>query len=676
VVAALLPEEQVAAKRILSRLVTVEGTRARRAIDEVVSTERSERSALEALVGGGWSSPHHGGHNTCELAHEALVTAWARSASGSIRTRKGGGSRPGWKEPRWNGSGWASADVLWHTKQLEEAERLEPSDLGERAKSFLAASRRAERRRRIATVGLVLAGLLFLALAFGIARTRAQSEISARVAEILADGRAELGRGLAASKEFEAHAKRAYLLYDLKLTAPALPAAEGIARWQEADAEWQKAIQSRDVADASLSRAAQKMESGLLLGPSRSDLRSEIAEAIYHRILLARLLGRSELVGELLDRLSQWDTGGVRSREFREPATVELRVDAEPAQLTLEEYEAQGKRLVPRERRKDTLHASERLMLPPGSYRLVVDSPDRVTVRLPIRAEPGAKLSVHLPLPRGSEIPEGFVLVPSGGFLFGSRDEESLRTALLAVPMHEVFLPTYLIGRHEVTFRQWIEFLEALAERERIAHTPSGPAQQGQVLLTRAPAGLWTLRIQPGTRAFVAAWGQLIHYPERTRASTHDWRSFPASGVSPNSIRAYARWLDSTGRVPGARLCNEFEWQKAARGVDGRTYTTGEIVDRDDANFDETYGRKDLAFGPDSVGSHPSGASPYGVMDLQGNALEVIDSSRWDEAAAVNGGSWYNDSGFSGRLMAHGSLENNTKLIVAGARICATPQFR
>jgi formylglycine-generating enzyme required for sulfatase activity len=158
--------------------------------------------------------------------------------------------------------------------------------------------------------------------------------------------------------------------------------------------------------------------------------------------------------------------------------------------------------------------------------------------------------------------------------------------------------------------------------------------------------------------------------------AAQDWRSFPVSGVSPNSIRAYARWLDSTGRVPGARLCNEFEWQKAARGVDGRTYTTGETMDRDDANFDETYGRKDLAFGPDSVGSHPSGASPYGVSDLLGNALEVIDSARWDEVAAFNGGSWYNDSGFSGRLMLHASLENNTKSITLGARICATPHFR
>jgi formylglycine-generating enzyme required for sulfatase activity len=676
--AALQPDQRDAVRRILVRLVTTEGTRARRTLAELEARSGPESAALDALVGARLVVARElEGESTFELVHEALLAGWSslREWLDEDAGRRRIATRVEMAASEWKRLG-RTTDALWHSRQLREASSLEPSDLSEDARSFLAASRSDARRRRLGMLSLFLAGPLVFLIAFGIARARDRGEISARIAEVLADGRAELARGLTASKDFEAHASRAYGLYDLKLTAPKLPAVEGLARWGEADAEWQKAIQSRDLADASLSRAAQKMESGLLLAPSRSDLHSEIAEAIYHRIQLAHRLGRSELVAELLDRLSQWDTGGSRSREFRQPATVELRVDAQPAHFTLEEYEHQGKRLVPRERRKDALQSGERLTLSPGSYRLVVDSPDRVTVQLPIRAEAGARLSLDVHLPRQTEIPDDFVVVPSGGFLFGSRDEESLRTALIAVPMHEVALPTYLIGRHEVTFRQWVEFLEALPLRERLAHTPSGPPQQGQVLLTRTPDGLWTLRIQPVSGAFVAGWGQLIKYPDRTRFAAQDWRSFPVSGVSPNSIRAYARWLDSTGRVPGARLCNEFEWQKAARGVDGRTYTTGETVDRDDGNFDESYGRKDLAFGPDSVGSHPSGNSPYGIADLQGNALEVIDSIKWDEPAATNGGGWYNDIGFSGRLMAHSSLENNTRLIMLGARICATPKLR
>ena len=678
VVASLLPEEQAAARRILLRLVTVEGTRARRTVEEVVSGSNPDRAALEALIRGRLVVTRAvGGQNTCELAHEALLSSWATlrewlhrdEEKRRVATRVEGAA-----------SDWArlgrSSDVLWHSRQLGEAARLNAPDLSEEGNAFLGASRRAARRRRVARLSLLLAGPVVLLVAFGIARGRARSEISDRVAEILEEGRAELRKGLAASREFDLHAQRAYALFDLKLTTPGLRQSEGMARWDEAEAEWQKAAQSRDVADGSLSRTEQKMESALVLDPSRRDLRREIAEAIYQRIDLARRGGRAELVGDLLERLSGWDSDGIRSSAFRRPATVALQADADSLIVTLEEYQRQGKRLVPKERRQDTFRRGETVPLPPGSYRFTLAAPDRMTVRLPVRAEAGATLALRLHLPRRSEVPDDFILVPAGGFLFGSRDEESLRTALITVPMHEVVLPAFLIARHEVTFRQWIEFLKALPERERPAHTPRGLPQLGQVLLTRSGAGTWLLRIQPVTKAFVAAWGQLITYPERTRAATQDWRSFPVSVVSPESVRAYARWLDRTGSVRGARLCSEFEWQKAARGVDGRTYTTGEEVGREDANFDETYGRKELAFGPDAVGSHPSGVSPYGVEDIQGNVQEILDSMRWDDEAAVNGGSWYNDIGFSGRLMAHASLVNNSKYITLGARICATPQFQ
>jgi len=46
------------------------------------------------------------------------------------------------------------------------------------------------------------------------------------------------------------------------------------------------------------------------------------------------------------------------------------------------------------------------------------------------------------------------------------------------------------------------------------------------------------------------------------------------------------------------------------------------ILAPDDANFEETYARRAPALGPDEVGSHPSGASPYGVLDLAGNVVE------------------------------------------------------
>ena len=53
-------------------------------------------------------------------------------------------------------------------------------------------------------------------------------------------------------------------------------------------------------------------------------------------------------------------------------------------------------------------------------------------------------------------------------------------------------------------------------------------------------------------------------------------------------------------------------------------YTTGNQIPPQMANVDETYGQQGPAFGPDEVGKHPESDSPYGLHDMQGNALEVV----------------------------------------------------
>src|SRR5678815_2053151 len=97
----------------------------------------------------------------------------------------------------------------------------------------------------------------------------------------------------------------------------------------------------------------------------------------------------------------------------------------------------------------------------------------------------------------------------------------------------------------------------------------------------------------------------------------------PVAAVSYEDAVAFAAWLDRSGRVRGARLCDEYEWERAARGADGRTFPTGTVLAPDDANIDVTYGREPLAFGPDEIGSHPQSRSPVGADDMAGNIWAV-----------------------------------------------------
>ncbi len=137
----------------------------------------------------------------------------------------------------------------------------------------------------------------------------------------------------------------------------------------------------------------------------------------------------------------------------------------------------------------------------------------------------------------------------------------------------------------------------------------------------------------------------------------------PVVNVSWYDATTYAAWLaDTTNQA--WRLPTEAEWEKAARGLDGRIYPWGDVWDRTRANT--------ANYGPERttpVGEYPSGASPFGAQDMAGNVWEwcssVITPYPYDPARsepdsrsrtydrALRGGSWLDcpkDSRVANRL--------------------------
>jgi formylglycine-generating enzyme required for sulfatase activity len=168
----------------------------------------------------------------------------------------------------------------------------------------------------------------------------------------------------------------------------------------------------------------------------------------------------------------------------------------------------------------------------------------------------------------------------------------------------------------------------------------------------------------------IASSGERIHYRARKLRAVQDWLRFPVSGISYSDAEAYAAWLAAAGKVPGARICDEPEWERAARGADGREYPHGDTLAADDANFDETYGRDPLSFGMDEVGSHPASRSPFLVDDMAGNVWEWARSTKGEPVA--RGGAYYYDQ-VSVRSTNRQVPEPTLRDITVGVRICASP---
>jgi formylglycine-generating enzyme required for sulfatase activity len=170
---------------------------------------------------------------------------------------------------------------------------------------------------------------------------------------------------------------------------------------------------------------------------------------------------------------------------------------------------------------------------------------------------------------------------------------------------------------------------------------------------------------------YQARTGEKIRYEGRSRNQLQDWLRWPVVGISCEDAEAYASWLDRSGRLPGARLCSEYEWERAARGADSREFPHGDRLAPDDANFDETYDKIPAAFGPDEVGSHPASRSPFGLDDLVGNALEWVTSSISSRRCVTRGGAYYYGRA-SGRISNRTEPEPSFRDTTQGTRMCAT----
>jgi eukaryotic-like serine/threonine-protein kinase len=644
VVSRMLTTERAQARNILLRLVTAMGTRARRGVHELAPTEPA-RKALEALVHGRLVVAQGDEPDAVyELAHECLLTDWtmlrhwleADSADRATRERLSAAAA------EWVRLGRRS-DATWQGKQLDEAAPLDPASLSDSERAFVAASLRAVRRRRVQRWLAALSAIALVVLAFLTQRYLAQRALDAVIAKELVHTHEALRTASTAHDEYRALAAKAFTAFDEK-------------RWKDGEALWQQAIAQRDAADLDYRNASGHAESAFAKDSSRAAVRDLIGDILVERMAIAEEAYYLRQRDELLDRLTLYDAD--ESRRAARAKVGRVRVHAPTdARITLEPGGELG---------WDTAEVS----LPPRSYALVIEHRDRVPARVPILVEPGGDLTIAVDPPHADDVPEGFIWVHAGNFLYGHAIEEERVTFFSTTPRRTRSTSAYLIARHEVTFGEWLGYVATLPREQQAAMLPGVPGKlSGTLAVTpeRDP-GRWKLELRLDKRRYVAGWDQRIIYEGRAQHESQDWRRFPVTGITGKQAKEYARWLDRTKQVRGARLCSEVEWERAARGADGRLYPGERALDDADANLDVTHGTELL--GPDEVGLHPASISAFGLLDTCGNAFELTTSE--EGGYVIRGGSYQHDRK-SAQLVNRAKMPDDLVDAAVGFRLCATP---
>ncbi len=201
------------------------------------------------------------------------------------------------------------------------------------------------------------------------------------------------------------------------------------------------------------------------------------------------------------------------------------------------------------------------------------------------------------------------ILIPAGDFIMGSdngNDDEK--------PVHTVFLDAYYIDKYKVTNALYKVCVDV------------------QVC---APPKFNNSYLRP------------------TYYGDPRYDQYPVIGVTWDMAKAYCEWR-------GARLLTEAEWEKAARGTDGRMYPWGNSIDQSRANYNNN-GDPNYVGDTSQVDAYPSGVSPYGVFDMAGNLWEwvadIYDANYYSASPLANplgptsgptrvirGGSWDSDA--------------------------------
>ncbi len=326
--------------------------------------------------------------------------------------------------------------------------------------------------------------------------------------------------------------------------------------------------------------------------------------------------------------------------------SLTLHTEPQGASVKLERYILRNRRLVPEAIQSLGQTPLSDVPLKMGSYRLRIQHKGYHEVLCPIAISrglhwdgvpPGGTESEPIRLLKESSYSSNDLYIPAGWFWCGD-----MRRRNHSLPRTRLWLPGFIIRTHPVTVAEYVEFLNGLLEEGR-----------------EEDAVKWAPQDRVGRGAAVVH--SFLHRGKDGRfvldpsEFENEWSvDFPVRLIPPEAMWGYCAWYAEKTNFPW-RLPTAIEWEKAARGVDGRFFPWGDRLDpswccMQDSHLERPHPHKVTAF--------PVDESPYGVRGLAGNIADVcaslvspggVDQTPMllppsaDEGCSVKGGRWFGD---------------------------------
>jgi serine/threonine-protein kinase len=365
-----------------------------------------------------------------------------------------------------------------------------------------------------------------------------------------------------------------------------------------------------------LNTALAHLRHALELQPEQVEARAALADYYWEQLREAEWQGRVDDAYYFRQLVEEYHDGRL-SAELEGAAALTLHTTPTGARATIRPFVELDYRMQPGEPVWTGTTPIRTVGLRMGSYLVTLERAGCRPVRVPVLLRRGNHEQLAVTLLADEAIGADFVYVPSGGFISGGDP-----LAASPLPKRWQHVDGFILGRTSITCGEYLEFVNDVAAADLQQAKRRTPR-------TGREAGYYWPCDQDGR----------FEIPERDKDGDVWLPNYPVFGVSFDDAQAYCSWRAARDCLPW-RLPTEGEWEKAARGTDGRVYPWG---NRFDATFCKMRFSRPGRPQPEPVGAFPLDQSPYGVHDTAGTIRNWCHSHFLPQERrhfVVKGGAW------------------------------------